>query len=87
MLEFRTQKAVHKMWITLQGQLLAIWRMQSAKKLEAEGVPSDTLFIGDIVEGTRELQRALQGADALVISTSAVPQIKPLSIIKVGSRS
>lgn len=76
----------HRITVSQLAVMFA-WRMQSAKKLEAEGVTPDSLFIGDIVEDTRELQRALQGADALVIATSAVPQIKPLSIFKVQPRS
>lgn len=57
--------------------------MQSAGKLKGEGVPEESLFVGDVVKGTDALKRSLAGADALVIATSAVPQIKPLSLLKV----
>ena len=58
-------------------------RAQSAKRMEAEGVPSGVLYCGDILKDSAALERSLEGADALVIATSAVPQIKPLSIAKV----
>ena len=57
--------------------------VQSAEKLQGEGVPAEKLYVGDIVKGTEELKRSLAGADALVIATSAVPQIKPLSLLTV----
>ncbi len=58
--------------------------LQGKQKLEAEGVPAEQIFAGDIVENREVLQRSLQGADALVIATSGVPQIKPLSLIGVS---
>lgn len=60
---------------------------QSGKRLEAEGVPSGALYCGDILKDSGALERALQGADALVIATSAVPQIKPLSVAKARRSS
>ena len=57
--------------------------MQGKQKLEAEGVPAEQIFAGDIVESNEVLERSLQGADALIIATSGVPQIKPLSLIGV----
>ncbi|BDA46321.1 probable protein TIC 62, chloroplastic at C-terminar half [Coccomyxa sp. Obi] len=56
---------------------------KSAEKLQGEGVPADKLYVGDIVNGTEELKKSLAGSDALVIATSAVPQIKPLSLLTV----
>ncbi|KAK9906414.1 hypothetical protein WJX75_001479 [Coccomyxa subellipsoidea] len=56
---------------------------KSAEKLQGEGVPADKLYVGDIVKGTEQLKKSLAGADALVIATSAVPQIKPLSLLTV----
>ena len=61
--------------------------MQGKQKLQAEGVPAEQIFAGDIVESREVLERSLQGADALVIATSGVPQIKPLSLIGVRQRS
>ena len=58
--------------------------LQAVKKLEAEGIPADQLFAGDIVEDAAALKKSLRGADALVIATSGVPQIKPLSLIGVS---
>lgn len=57
--------------------------LQGKQKLQAEGLPAEQIYAGDIVESREVLGRALQGADALVIATSGVPQIKPLSLIGV----
>ena len=57
--------------------------LQGRQKLQAEGLPVEQIFAGDIVESTEVLKRSLQGADALIIATSGVPQIKPLSLIGV----
>ena len=59
--------------------------VQSAKQLKDWGASDGDIFVGDIVtSGSGLLEKAVVGADALVIATSAVPQIKPLSLIKVG---
>ena len=58
--------------------------LQAVKKLGAEGIPADQLFAGDILEDADALKKSLQGADALVIATSGVPQIKRLSLIGVS---
>ncbi len=59
--------------------------VQSAKQLKEWGANDDEILVGDILtSGSGLLARAMEGADALVIATSAVPQIKPLSFIKVG---
>ena len=49
---------------------------QSAQKLQEDtGLPAEATFVADItVEGSHDLTRALQGAHALVIATSAVPK-------------
>ena len=48
-------------------------------------MPSSQLFAGDILEGTDALKKALQEANAMIIATSAIPEIKPLSLIRVKS--
>ncbi|GAB4818937.1 hypothetical protein N2152v2_005983 [Parachlorella kessleri] len=59
-------------------------RPTSAKQLKEWGANDDEILVGDILtSGSGLLDRAMEGADALVIATSAVPQIKPLSFIKV----
>lgn len=68
-----------------QRVLPRLLALQSAEKLQGEGVPADKLYVGDIVKGTEQLKKSLAGADALVIATSAVPQIKPLSLLTVRS--
>lgn len=57
----------------------------SAKELRGYGATDDQIFVGDLLgdQGKANLQKALKGCDALVIATSAVPKIKPLSILKV----
>ena len=60
-------------------------RLQGAKKLEADGVPASQLFAGDILEGTAALKESLEGANAMIIATSAIPEIKTLSLIRVRS--
>ncbi len=58
--------------------------MQSAKQLKEYGAKDNQVFVGDIlVSGSGLLDRAIEGCDALVIATSAVPKIKPLSLIPV----
>jgi hypothetical protein len=57
--------------------------LQSAHTLKGEGVPEERIYVGDIVKGTEALKKSLEGAHALVIATSGVPQIKPLSLLKV----
>ena len=48
-------------------------------------MPSSQLFAGDILEGTGALKKSLQGADAMIIATSAIPEIRPLSLVRVRS--
>jgi uncharacterized protein YbjT (DUF2867 family) len=61
----------------------------SAGKLTSEGLPESNLVEFDLAAAAAAgaapagLTAALQGADALVIATSGVPQIKPLSLIPV----
>jgi glutamyl-tRNA reductase len=49
------------------------------------GASDEQIVVGDILgsNGVAILDKALAGADALVIATSAVPKIKPLSLIPV----
>lgn len=57
----------------------------SAKQLREWGATDDQIFVGDIVRegGEKVLAEALEGADRLVVCTSAVPKIKPLSLVPV----
>ena len=48
-------------------------------------MPPSQLFAGDILEGTDALKKSMQGADAMIIATSAIPEIKPSSLIRVRS--
>lgn len=52
----------------------------SAKSFEEMGA---TAVIGDICRDPSVLETAMKGADRLVLCTSAVPKIKPLSLIPV----
>eukprot|EP00887_Chlorella_sp_A99_P003271 scaffold9.g3271.t1 len=57
---------------------------KSAAALRGAGASDAQLVVGDLLrEGEAVLARAMAGADALVISTSAVPKIKPMSMIPV----
>lgn len=58
---------------------------KSAEQLKGWGASEEQIVMGDILRegGEAALQRAVEGADALVIATSAVPKIKPLSLIPV----
>ncbi len=49
------------------------------------GVADSQIIVGDILgsNGAAVLDKAMAGADSLVIATSAVPKIKPLSLIPV----
>lgn len=61
---------------------LACSSFQGADKLK--GLGATDVVVGDVLlGGTGLLERAAEGCDALVIATSAVPQLKPLSLIKV----
>lgn len=51
--------------------------------LKKSGAAPEQVIVGDIMESPAVLDRAMAGADALVIATSAVPKIKPLSLIPV----
>lgn len=59
--------------------------VQSANKLKELGASGEQIFIGDILDptGSDLLDKAVAGCDALIIATSAVPKIQPLSLIKV----
>lgn len=68
---------------------IATVRSKSSQKLTGEGLPESALVEFDLAAAAAAgsvpagLASALQGADALVIATSGVPQIKPLSLIPV----
>lgn len=58
---------------------------ESADKLRDFGAREDNIVVGDMLadNGASLLASACEGADRLVICTSAVPKIKPLSLIPV----
>ncbi|KAL4428142.1 hypothetical protein ABPG75_002231 [Micractinium tetrahymenae] len=57
---------------------------KSAAQLRGWGASDEQIVMGDLLENGQEvLSKAMEGADALVIATSAVPKIKPLSLIPV----
>ena len=57
----------------------------SASKLKEFGATEDQIVVGDILgeNGKATLEKAMAGSQKLVIATSAVPQIKKLSLIPV----
>jgi hypothetical protein len=57
----------------------------SASKLKEYGASDDQIVIGDILadNGKEMLSSAMEGSHRLVICTSAVPKIKPFSLIPV----
>lgn len=58
--------------------------MQSRSTLSGLGVADNAIFSADISKGdAAALTAAFSGADSLVIATSAVPQIRYLSLIPV----
>ncbi len=51
-----------------------------------QGVKESDVYLVDVGGGKAEdYAAAFQGADAVVIATSAVPELVPLSILKVGA--
>ena len=58
---------------------------KSAAQLRGWGASEGQILSGDLLKegGEGVLQKAVEGADALVIATSAVPVIKKLSLIPV----
>lgn len=57
--------------------------MSKAKMIDV-GVPPGSVFQVDVSKGTQEdYKAAFTNADALILATSAVPVMKPLSLIKV----
>ena len=58
---------------------------KSAAQLRGWGAAEDQVVLGDLLQegGAAALAHVLEGAEALVIATSAVPKIKPLSLIPV----
>jgi hypothetical protein len=88
----RTGKLVVKKLLAQPDKFMPIATVRSkssAGKLTSEGLPESALVEFDLAAaaaaGTAPaaLTAALQDADALVIATSGVPQIKPLSLIPV----
>ena len=58
---------------------------KSARQLRDWGAEDKNIFLGDILSenGDAVLAEALKGADRLVVCTSAVPKIKPFSLVPV----
>ncbi len=58
---------------------------KSARQLKEWGADDSNIFLGDILgdNGASVLAEALKGADRLVVCTSAVPKIKPFSLVPV----
>ena len=58
---------------------------KSAKQLKYYGAEDDQIVVGDILDegGAELLAKALEGADRLVVCTSAVPKIRKRSLIPV----
>ena len=49
---------------------------QGREKALGGGVPADAIVVADVAKGqTPELDAAMQGAQALIIASSAVPQV------------
>eukprot|EP00877_Chromochloris_zofingiensis_P011890 jgi/Chrzof1/6955/Cz02g05120.t1 len=62
----------------------AVRGKQTASKLTQLGLPDSSIYAVDISKAdSNQLQAVLSGTGALVICTSGVPQIKPLSLIPV----
>lgn len=84
----RTGSLVMKKLLDRAGEFAArgvVRNEKSAQQLRGWGAADDQIIMGDILQDGSSvvLKRAMQGADALVIATSAVPKIKPLSLIPV----
>lgn len=58
---------------------------KSARQLREWGAFDANIFLGDILNDNGEavLAEALKGADRLIVCTSAVPKIKPFSLVPV----
>lgn len=63
---------------------LAVVRTEKSKKalIKETGASESQVIVGDVSDA-EALKAALVGAEKLVLCTSAVPKIKPLSIVKV----
>ena len=55
---------------------------KAAKALRKAGAAGDEIVRGDVTDAT-VLAGAMAGCDGVVLCTSAVPQIKPLSIVRL----
>lgn len=70
-----------------QYEPVGVVRSESSKNalVKSTGATDEQIVVGDILgsDGAAVLDKAMAGADSLVIATSAVPKIKPLSLIPV----
>ena len=49
------------------------------------GLPHGKIHIGDVTQSSSELQQSMQGVHAVIIATSAVPKLRPTSLVGVSS--
>jgi nucleoside-diphosphate-sugar epimerase len=68
-------------------EVVGLVRSDSSKEALKKnlGASDEQIVVGDILgsDGASVLDQAMRGADRLVVATSAVPKIKPLSLIPV----
>ena len=81
----RTGGLVMKKLLEKKDQFEAVGILRNEKAAQQLREGGATVFVGDLLNsnGPALLEEAFQGADRLVIATSAVPKIKPLSLIPV----
>jgi NAD(P)-dependent dehydrogenase (short-subunit alcohol dehydrogenase family) len=88
----RTGQLIVKKLLDQKDQFTALATVRSkssGNRLLADGLPESSLIEFDLATAAADgstpasLTAALQGADALIIATSGVPQIKYLSLIPV----
>lgn len=53
--------------------------------MKETGIGAGSVCMGDVTAGVEGLQSAMQGCDAVVLCTSAIPQLLPLSILPVDA--
>ena len=59
--------------------------LQSANRVSQEsGLAHGKIHIGDIAQASEELRQSMQGAHAVIIATSAVPKLRPTSLVGVS---
>lgn len=63
--------------LVLSGSELCMLALQSAEQLQQDSSlkVNEGLFVADITADEEGIAKAMQGADALIIATSAVPKM------------